>query len=253
MVRSLIDKATLRFCRLLDSLDELRWEAWDSTLRPNHTILQVEQDEHVPRNWKDTGQHTLRQALRVQVTDVQLTEEFRNARAEVDEVGNTKSQERRLSDWYYYKRDRLRRNDWAKYLSSNIDWDWDLAKSLRRLYKLDRRPASSAYPHWQPPVAGVISDGELVGVQGRTWNIKSAAADTELPTEVRIEYRTKAGEFHYVTFIPKSSEQCSSDVDVDLSVLDFVRQPNNCEPRVIPWTHYLSAEGYLITEDGSNE
>lgn len=43
------------------------------------------------------------------------------------------------------------------------------------------------------------------------------------------------------------------DVDVDLSVLDFVRQPKNCEPRVIPWTHYLSAEGYLITEDGSNE
>lgn len=236
MAQVLISKATTRACRLLDSFDELRWEVWDSTLRRNHTIPQMEQDERVPHDWKDIAERTLNSAARFQVAEVELTEEFRNARAEVDEVGNMKSYERRLSDWYYYKRDRLRRNEWATYFSSNLEWDWDLAESLRRLYKLDS-PGSSACR--QCPAADVLF-GEVVGVQSRTWNVKSGAAETELPKEVRIEYRTEAGEVQYITFVPKSSEPSlgsmgSSDGPETVVVQDFVTQPKNCQQSLIPY------------------
>lgn len=218
MINASIERSTPRSVRLLRFSSELEWEVWDSYRRRGQTAYQYEYPnvihDDLDLDMDLIAFNAMRGAQKAHVQENDITKEFLEARnveignnidsLEAFEVGldNLSNQ---LWTWIFYIQDRYIRHKWAPYLSSNLEWDWDLAGSLKLLYQLDE-PAPST--HIQHPAADAVS-GELVGVEDRMWSVKTGAAQTELPNEVRIEYKTESGEIRYKTFVPKSSELSS--------------------------------------------
>lgn len=216
MVKASIERSARRTVRLLSSSSELEWEVWDSYRRRGYTAYQYEytcaisDDSDLGLDIRHIALSTIKGARKAHVQENDIAKEFLEARNvelgnNIDNLEYSDELLDRLFPWISYKEDCYLRHKWAPYFSSNLEWDWDLAGSLKLLYQLDD-PASPT--HLQHPAADAVS-GELVGIEGRMWSVKTGAAQTELPNEVRIEYRTESGEIRYKTFVPKSSELSS--------------------------------------------
>ena len=136
--------------RLLNSFAELEWEVHDAATRfsigyKKHEILFSSRadsdisDDH----WWDT----LYQARNVVVPEDGLTEEFLDALIPEYWEG-----EETYRKWCVYKQNCWQRHGWGQYFRSNLDWDWDVAGSLRRVFRKKTSaftpslPASHASP-----------------------------------------------------------------------------------------------------------
>lgn len=211
MVKASIERSARRTVRLLRSSSELEWEVWDSYRNRGYTAYQYEYTHAISDDLDldicRIAFSTIKGAQTAHVQENDIAKEFLEARNvelgnNIDNLEYSDELSDTLSPWISYKEDCYLRHKWAPYFSSNLEWDWDLAGSLKLLYQLDD-PAPLT--HLQHLAADAVS-GELVGVEGRMWSVKTGAAQTELPNEVRIEYKTESGEIRYKTFVPKSSE-----------------------------------------------
>lgn len=214
MINASIERSTPRSVRLLSSSSELEWEVWDSYRRRGYTAYQYEYTRAVSDDLDldifYIAFSTIKGAQKAHVQENDIAKEFLEARNvelgnNIDNLEYSHELSDTLFPWISYKEDCYLRHKWAPYFSSNLEWDWDLAGSLKLLYQLDDPVLST---HIQHPAADAVA-GELVGVEGRMWSVKTGAAQTELPNEVRIEYKTESGEIRYKTFVPKSSELSS--------------------------------------------
>lgn len=176
-----------RSARLLSSFGEVYWEILDSTLRCRYPVTKIDEiKEHSSEGWEIGARRTLYRARQVQVSEDEVTKEFRDARSEFWEMGHRKT----LDVWDNYKHYCHRRNTWAPYFRSNLDWDWDISGSLKRLYKFDN-PTQPVTNH--RPSTDIAADGTR-------WNITARDSQKDIPVEVRIIYTTETGETQYMTF-----------------------------------------------------
>lgn len=176
-----------RSARLLSSFGEVYWEILDSTLRCRYPVTKIDEiKEHSSEGWEIGARRTLYRARQVQVSEDEVTKEFRDARSEFWEMGHRKT----LDVWDNYKHYCHRRNTWAPYFRSNFDWDWDISGSLKRLYKFDN-PTQPVTNH-RPPTD--------IAADGTRWNITASDSQKDIPVEVRIIYTTETGETQYMTF-----------------------------------------------------
>lgn len=196
--------------RLLASFDELHWEVWDSTVRCRYPITEMEEIKNSPpKNWKHFLERTLLQAHQVHVNESKLTEEFRDARSELCEDGSRRSEEEELRIWNRYQTYCRYRNTWAPYFRSNLDWDWDVAGSLRRLYKIDY-PSQPANRH--RPSTGISADGTM-------WIVTARDSRKELPAGV-----CDPGEIRYMTF-SRDVKSLEVSIGAQTSVSDHDNDP----------------------------
>lgn len=185
-IKALVRRNERRSVRLLASLDEVHWEIWDSTLRCRQSMEETEEIKVLsPDGWEIIAERSLRKARQVEAHEDEFTKEFRDARSELRGSGSRKSEEEELNSWDYYKSCCHDRNTWAPYFRSNLDWDWDVAGSLRRLYKIDY-PSQPANRH--RPSTDIAADGTM-------WNATARDSRKELPAKV-----CNPGEIRYMTF-----------------------------------------------------
>lgn len=187
---------------LLASLDELHWEISDSTLRHSPPVTQMERMENMFNDgWETIAERTYYPASQIHVSEDKLTEEFRRARARELSGGFKVDVTVTLQWWHTYKTYCRRRNAWAPFFRSNLDWNWDVAGCLRRMYRVEK-PTPSVDPHRLTANNSLISAD---GIQGTTWDITTREPQTHLPREIRIQYMTEAGEIKYMKFTRQSS------------------------------------------------
>lgn len=84
---------------------------------------------------------------------------------------------------------------WAPFFLSDLDWDWDLAESLEQLYALEDPIPSLDTRRSSLHVINITSEGDAADM----WHLKTTPLQlsTELPKEVRIPYKSEAGELRF--------------------------------------------------------
>lgn len=211
-IKSLVRRYEQRSARLIASFDEVHWEIWDSTLRRRHSITKI--DRTIKYASEARARWTFDRARRVKVKEDEFTKEFCDARSNFWVNGPYTPEHKESKGWCNYKIYCNWRNTWAPYFRSNLDWDWDVAGSLRRLYKIEN-PFLPANRH---------SPSTNIAVDGTSWNISSKDSWKELPADVRIAYKIETGEIQYMMF---SRDIKSSKVATDVrdSVSDHDDNP----------------------------
>lgn len=218
ILQGLIEVAEQRANRLLRSFDELEREVWGTTSQADFSTSQFKVDadpERISSGLENFGEErwcfwkrTLDQALKVQVPENCLTEEFREARRIGLDRDISDSHEFRwrtvMNDdrnWAHYQLRRGTRYKWGQYLRSNMDWNWDLGTCMKHLFKIwnltQEGPAAHSISTSSPAV-------HLVVVPGESWSILAEEAHSALPKEVKIAYKTKVGKTQYSLFVPAS-------------------------------------------------
>lgn len=188
-----MDQSKSRSIRLLASFTELEREVREQTTMHAHNTPEKGgdyNDINLGQEYESwlTRKCTCCKALRARVGKDELTEEFRVTRGESE------------YDFLRYKTIRLWRSKWAQFFLCNLDWDWDLAGTLERLYLLDETsPSPHAQTHHSETYIATI-DAE--GVVGHTWDMKTTSTQlhTDLPKEVRIPYASETGDLTYMVF-----------------------------------------------------
>lgn len=224
-----IVRCSRRTIRLLASLSELHWEVWDSTLRNQPSVSQIEHEDVADiEQREDKAEHEICAARRVEVPHNELTEEFRILVSEhsgLDEDGIQIPRHQRLLRWIRYKEERKIRNEWALLLSSNLDWDWDPSESLRYLYQINIPDLPTDIPIPVSHIATVDADG----VQDGVWILETQLPQTisEMPKKLRIRYRSIIGEIRYMEYT------CPSE-DPDTVPTEISRHGNKADKYMKP-------------------
>lgn len=196
--------------RLFASFTELKREARNSSEVVLHPIVDDKDsrcEDDYPK-WDLAKQKALQ--VRVPVSEEESTTEFREALSHTLAI-----------PWHMYMKNIQHRRGWAPIFRSNLDWDWDVAENLGRLYALEdpSTPPTNAH-RANLRVVGVDAEVDVSG----TWNLETAKVQmyTELPKEVRIPYKTKTGEIKYMTFarVPEPPDALSEGQDLLSSAAD---------------------------------
>ena len=209
-VRRLIESSTPRTLRLLKDVDELEREvlnygpphgARGASLRVRGNSGGLDDDlSH------EESQRTLDFARRAH-RDAHLGRQYRfdwdDLARRFHNICEEKVPYIALYHWKSYKGDCRHRHTWGQFFRSHLDWDWDLAGSLKRMYKLPRK-----------------REGLHMGSSGSTCHLDANACQSAQPTaslangrleavvnmseepveEVRVAYRSPNGELLYRTF-----------------------------------------------------
>lgn len=197
----------LRMCatrtrRLLASPDELRREAGDSVGFKHNTLS----SKYPPFGEKpeEEWQRSLDRAQCIQVDDNCLTSEFLYAR---DPRWNDDD----LEVWRNYKHTHHMRYRMGEYCRSNLDWDWDTASSLKRLFrtyrptKFPRPDCSMQHVCSSLPAKPDLPVAMGNRADGRTLTVTTPERRPELLEKIRVRYETETGEVKYKTFYPRST------------------------------------------------
>lgn len=112
-----------------------------------------------------------------------------------------------LVGWKSYKTACRMRHKWGLYFRSNIDWDRDTTKCLKRLFELPERV---------PPLIAPIATVDQDAVEADTWNVFTQA---NLPKQMKVTYKSVTGETKYRTImICPSSDDVTSAREVSQDV-----------------------------------
>ena len=174
--------------RLLFSRDELAREVRDgaSPLRRFLSLsgLALTQPKLTERTEKQL-QSLLYQACRAEVRRDYLTEEFLDSR-DYSHIRKDK-----IGQWQCYQKNRERRHYWGQALCCHYDWNWDLSRSLQRLFS---RPKQHLIR-----LSEMQDDGRV-----------NRAFKCSVPEVLTVEYTDEKGEIRYKTFLAA----CHSAEDV---------------------------------------
>lgn len=125
-----------------------------------------------------------------------------------------------LCRWKLYKEFQRKRHHMGEYCCSNLDWDWDTASCLKRLFRIDR-PKKCPNPECVKQQEGTglsaTIDVPLAGGEsdGRTLNVAIAEKGRNTFEKVRMRYETETGEVRYKTFYAGPSvEEVASDASI---------------------------------------
>ena len=125
---------TPRTLRLLRNVDELEREVLDSSPSQGSRLSISQGDANELRNELSDEElqrtHQLARSARLNVQRNVITEEFHEACEKRD--WNS------YRGWKELKEKCRNRHAWGVYFRSELDWDWDLAGSLKSMYKLPR-------------------------------------------------------------------------------------------------------------------
>lgn len=203
-LKTCINGFNSRSYRLLSSLDELEREVRDSTLIIKHTTpQQAGYKKANSGNWSETYLRiSLERARQVNVRKTNLTSEFLNARdgTNVWKCRIAGDWMTPMTDWEWYKRQCGIRQKWAKHLSSNLDWDWDTADCLKRLFKIEK-------PTKKLPLKGTACIAvALDDLRGHTIQVAIGSSGLSMPMRIQIPYEDETGEIRYRTFHSGASE-----------------------------------------------
>lgn len=182
--------------RLLKSLDELEREIRDSKFSSDYKdirtclLLLLIEEAHI-YHIVPNRTYTQRQADLARC-------------ANVLESAATKEFLKERKDWFrwtMYKDLCLIRHAWGVYLRSSLDWDWDTASCLERLFKL---------PDEVVPQTALIASIDLDAAEADTWIISTKAS---LPKQMRVAYRSASGKMEYMIFLhsPSIGDVVSAD------------------------------------------
>ena len=142
IVERLVKAFTPRTLRLLQNVDELEREVLDSSSSHGRLFVSQEEANECENELSDEElQRTLQlaQSARLNVHRNDMTKEFHEACEEEDWSS--------YKGWGGFKENCRNHHAWGEYFRSELDWDWDLAGSLKRMYKLPRkRPNPSPRP-----------------------------------------------------------------------------------------------------------
>ena len=221
----LVKSSTSRSLRLLNNVKELKREMLDSTLAHRSRVsVSQKMSDNVEEGLSDEeSKRTLNLArcARLSVPKTSLTKQFHEACEGKDYCDP-------LIAWKLYRENCKNRHAWGEYLRSILDWDWDIAGSLKYLYNLphglsepslgsvrsddSHRPVADTWPepdHTRP--IGVLKNGHLY-----------IEAVVDGPVEkVHIPIRYRSGAIAYKTFSapPSASgvKQDCTDAGLDTS------------------------------------
>ena len=179
--KRLVELSASRSARLLNNVDELEREVLSSSPSRESKVSGSKaelsdlgdrlSDEELQQAFKNA------QGVRLNVPRSDLTEEFYLA----IESGYRES----YCGWKGFKERCRNRHAWGVYFRSSLDWEWDLAESLRHMYK-------------QP-----YKREEMVTIQ-TVANLRNGLLEVVVdgPVEgVRIAFESPTGEIMYKTFI----------------------------------------------------
>lgn len=197
ILRSYLTICTARNRRILASLDELRRDAGDSMALKygslsNPLIYLTFIDES-----EDGLQRSLDRARSIPVIENDLTREFLRAR----EISHPID----LWSWEHYKELQLKRHRMGEYCCSNLDWDWDTASCLKRLFRIDR-PKKCPNPDFAKQQQGMVLSATIDvpvargGSDGRTLDVTIPEKGPNVLEKIRVRYKTETGEVRYKTF-----------------------------------------------------
>ena len=177
-------------CRLLSSLDDLAREVYANSSPLARFLSHSGHASSQPKltEWtKERLRSLLDQARRIRVRRNVLTEDFLYYRNHPHYTKND------FDRWEEYQENRERKHYWGQALCCHYDWDWDLSKSLKRLF---RRSNTDGAP---------IRSSKA---QGDEWLMKTS--NSHVPGVLTVEYRTTAGEVRHKTF----HADCSVEDDI---------------------------------------
>ena len=144
------------------------------------SISGMESSQPKQMGWSEERlQSLLDRARGVRVRRNDSTREFLEMRY------NSRDRDQDISDWRFYQVARERRHYWGHALCCNYDWDWDLSKSLKRLFYGPKAEGFSVK-------LSITRDDE--------WIVKPTTSTSYVPKTLKFEYRTEAGEIRYKTF-----------------------------------------------------
>lgn len=97
-----------------------------------------------------------------------------------------------LSNWRWYKQLCRGRHEWGEYFRSNLEWDWDVASCLKRLFK---------QPKSQEPRRGGLRATIVAGQSGECkLGVTIDGEHTGPPKMVEVQYKTAEGEVKYAQY-----------------------------------------------------
>ena len=170
--------------QLTSSLDEIEREAQESTRSTTRITLP---DCTNQRSEEEQWQRSLIGAQRAQVEVNSLTWEFTVGRKDEPNAWY-------WDTWKYYFRNCQIRRRWAEILRSNLCWDWDTSRSLKRLFKIEKT---------------VAPRGET---KRAVLHASFAIKKESLVKEIQIPYETEAGEIRYRVFKASPSIESMKNV-----------------------------------------
>lgn len=139
ILRTLVQSSKQRALRLLFSFDELE--------RDFHILVlkySTPQPIRTPTSDKRLTNERVRRwfngARRVQpdLSESDVTREFKEA-FKIRYPSNQHTDSELRGQWGLYKQRCLKRHIWGQLLRSNLDWEWDVAGSLRFLFRTERQ------------------------------------------------------------------------------------------------------------------
>ena len=203
IVERLVESFIPRILRVLRNVDELEREVLDSS--PSHGSRLSVSQEDTNEAGIQLSDEELRQALQL-ARSAKLTVPRNNKTEEFYVVCEEKDWG---SDWGWkgFKEKCRNRRAWGEYFRSELDWDWDLAGSLKRMYKLPRdrskpSPGPTKHGESQFPSSCACPDSEP---NPSTGNLKDERLHVETVVdgpvnEVQVPVRSPTGEITYKTF-----------------------------------------------------
>lgn len=211
---------TTRTRRLLTSPTELRREAGESMAQKYGALPNALVDQPFKEKSEEEWQRSFDHAQNVPVID--LTREFLEARKLAYWHPDS------LWSWKRYKMLQQKRHRMGEYCRSNLDWDWDLSSSLKRLFKINR---PKKYPHPEYAECQVYTSLPATinlpmargGSDRRTLDVTIPEKEPNVLEKIRLRYETVAGEIKYKTFLAVPSVE-----DISSSSMP-VPEPGPCE------------------------
>ena len=230
--KRLVELSASRSARLLNNVDELEREVLSSSPSRESKVSGSKaelsdlgdrlSDEELQQAFK------IAQGVRLNVPRSDLTEEFHIA----IESGYRES----YCGWKGFKERCRNRHAWGVYFRSSLDWEWDLAESLRHMYK-------------QP-----YKREEMVTIQ-TVANLRNGLLEVVVdgPVEgVRIAFESPTGEIMYKTFFPAapsalginqdSADMCSKSNMYNASSL--FQSPSHIQTPTSPGTDICEPENH---------
>ena len=193
--------------RVLNSFSELQWEVHDAAT--SFRVENVMKEVCSPACHDLLGDSlwdTLRRARNAVVPENDLTRKFLEAR--VPEY--VKGEERNWR-WGNYKLLCRYRHQWGQYLRSDLEWDWDVAGSLRRLFRIKSSAAIVSYHISHSSIAVTGGESLRISKEGTL-----SVAVERIPKVVEIQYKSASGKMRYKSVpVNISTEDVSSTASLD--------------------------------------
>lgn len=204
-----------RTCRLLFSFEELYRETRGTRLAASSEQYgETDSDEELSRSRKRAVQHLARhmgaseddtKSLKTSWTEegIKFVHDCTGRVYAVRDDFNMDFIDSLINNdilqWRSYKERCRERHEYGEYLRSNLDWDWDVASCLKRLFKQPKSARRKQAQRRAGPQATIVADetGEC------KLDVRVSVDDSHPspPNTVEVQYKNAAGKIEYMRYV----------------------------------------------------